>query len=648
MAWHLDTPLEGPGTERVGEGISDGVKPDAQGPTPEGSTLQQEPDRHHRQQQRAQDRTYQLDRLASGVAGLDTVLRGGFFEGGLYLIVGEPGTGKTILANQLCFNHIVNDGRAVYVTLLVETHGRMLAHLSSLDFFNPEAVGQKLQYISGAVILRENGLDELLALLGGVVRDHQATMLVVEGLETAQAVAGSELAFKRFLQSLQILVEVLGCTTFLVSQSPLIASSSSSSSSAGRAVVDGLIELSDKLTGIRRVRGLEILKLRGSDYLRDTHAFTITDAGITVYPRTEKLVSLSPPSPPASLATERTRLGFGTNRLDEMLHGGPFVGSSTMLLGTPGSGKTVLGLHFLAAGAGKGERGLYFGFDEPPEWLIEKADKIGLNFSNHVTSGLIDIAWQAPLDNILDALAEQMLTLVRTRRVARLFIDGLSGLERAVDYPDRMFAFFAALVLQLRSLGVTTVFSTEIAQFFGPEVELPAAYASGTTDNILFLRYVELRSHLHRLISIMKMRDSAYETAIREFVINEHGIDVAATFESAEAILTGLAHPTGAVVGGTVPSTPGTLSIPPERGPSPSASADSDPSSTESTPWIAPDPQASSTQAREATAPAASAAPATDEVQPGVNIYPQLARDEGNEEDRDGLGGGAESKGTGQ
>ena len=506
--------------------------------------------------------TNSLLRLASGVSGLDGVLRGGFFKGDMYLIAGDPGTGKTVLANQLCFNHVADGGRAVYITLLVENHGRMLAHLSPLAFFKPEVIGSTLQYFSGAVVLQEKGLDELRALIGQVVRDYQATMLVVEGLETAQLVARSDLEFKQFLQALQALTEVRGCTTFLVSQS-----TPNRTLAPGHAVVDGLLELSDKLVGIRRIRELEVLKFRGSDYLRDSHSFTITDTGLTVYPRTEKLIALSPPSP---LDGERTRLEFGTPRLDEMMHGGPYLGSCTMLLGTPGSGKTLLGLHFLAAGARKGERGLYFGFDEPSKWLIEKADKVGLKFSDHVTSGLIDVVWQSPLDNIPDALAERLLTLVRANQVTRLYIDGLSGLERAEAYPDRMFAFFAALVIQLRSLGVTTVFSAEIVQLFGPEVELPAAYASGTTDNILFLRYVELRSHLYRLISIMKMRDSAYETALREFVITEHGINVKETFESAEAILTGLARPIGSWVS-PMPSSQSspTLTMPTHPNPTP-------------------------------------------------------------------------------
>jgi circadian clock protein KaiC len=474
-----------------------------------------------------------LERLPSGVPGLDTILLGGFFKGGLYLIIGEPGTGKTILTNQICFHHIATSGRVVYVTLLVETHGRLLAHLQPLAFFAPAAVARTLHYFSGAIVLQEQGLAALLTLLTGLVREQQATLLILEGFDTAQAVAPSELALKHFLQALHVAMELRGCTTLLVAQS------GAPGALPTRAAVDGLIELYDQRVGLRRLRELEVLKFRGSDYLRNPHAFEITDAGLTVYPRTEALLPF--PLPP--LDPRRPRLRFDSPGLDAMMQGGPFARSCTMLLGTPGSGKTLLGLHFLAAGARQSEPGLYFGFDEPPEWLLTKADGIGLDLSRHVAEQRVDLRWQAPLDSLLDALAAQLLARVRARQVRRLFIDGLSGLEHAQLQPERMFAFFTALVLQLRALGVTTVFSAEVPQLFGPEVTLPADYASGATDNIIFLRYVELNSHLHRLISILKIRDSGYDTALREFAITAHGIVVEATFAGAEAILTGVARP---------------------------------------------------------------------------------------------------------
>src|SRR5258708_8908952 len=160
----------------------------------------------------------QLKRLPSGIAGLDVILKGGFFEGGIYLIMGQPGTGKTILGNQICFNHVAAGGRVVYVTLLAETHARMMVHLQSLDFFTTAPIADALYYVSGYRVLEQSGLDGLLELLRRVVRDHAASLLVIDGLITAQTIAEDDLAFKRFIHELHVYIEVVSCTTFLLTQ----------------------------------------------------------------------------------------------------------------------------------------------------------------------------------------------------------------------------------------------------------------------------------------------------------------------------------------------------------------------------------------------------------------------------------------------
>ncbi len=214
----------------------------------------------------------------------------------------------------------------------------------------------------------------------------------------------------------------------------------------------------------------------------------------------------------------------------------------TMLLGVPGSGKTLLGLHFLADGARHGQPGLYFGFNEPPARLIDSARQVSLDMGEHVTNERLHILWQSPVENLLDALAERLLEAVQQWQIQRLFIDGFGGFQNAVAEPERLYPFFTALTHQLYTLQVTTLFSVEMNNLFGPVVEVPIGAASAIADNILLLRYVELRSRLYRLISILKMRGSAHATEIREFKIASEGLAVADTFESAEAILTGLAQ----------------------------------------------------------------------------------------------------------
>jgi circadian clock protein KaiC len=287
------------------------------------------------------------------------------------------------------------------------------------------------------------------------------------------------------------------------------------------------------------LRELEVGKLRGSSYLRGKHAFEITGQGIEVHPRTESVLSN-----PSALAEEnRTRLAFGVPRLDEMLLGGVLSSSTTALLGAHGSGKTMLGLHFLNEGANRGEKTLYFGFYETPPRLVSKSAQVGLDIDRHIKNGLIDIIWNPAIEQLPDALVEQLLGAVSASGAKRVVIDGIEVFNDSLVYPERASPFFTALTNELRVLGATTLLAAELPEVFGPHVAFSVPRLAAVLDNIIFLRYVELHSQLYRLISILKVRESAYDPSIREFSIDERGIAVAKTFESAEAILTGVARP---------------------------------------------------------------------------------------------------------
>jgi circadian clock protein KaiC len=474
-----------------------------------------------------------LARVPTGVRGLDVILHGGLLQGGSYFIVGPPGAGKTILGNQICFHHVATGGRAVYITMLTESHGRMLTHLQALTFFRPEPVSVTLSYISGYSALEEGGLSALLDFVRTVLRERRATLLMIDGLTTIQQAAPSELAMKRFLHDLHVFAEAAGCTTVMLCQA-----------GAGRVqhvhytLVDGVIELSSERATQRLVRQISVPKFRGSGMLAGWHTYQISEAGLAIYPRSEVLLA----SPPVHAVEQRRVLGFDILRLDEMLRGGVLSGSSTMLLGAPGTGKTLLGLHFLAAGGRRQEPGLYFGFYETPPRLVAKADAVGLDFSQFVRDGHLDLLWQPPLEVVLDALAERLLDAVQRRGVRRLVIDGLAGFEQAADHPERLPRYFSALTNELRARDVTTIVTVESANLFGPESALPSYELAALVDTIIYLRYVELRSQLYRLISIAKMREGDYDPALRQFDVTRRGIEVADTFASAEAILTGTAR----------------------------------------------------------------------------------------------------------
>jgi circadian clock protein KaiC len=472
-----------------------------------------------------------IERTSSGIAGLDVITCGGFLRGGTYIVMGPPGAGKTILGNQICFHHVASGGKAIYITLLAESHARMLAHLGTLKFFDPAPIAASLTYVSGYRILEEQGLGGLLDLMRKLIREHRATLLVLDGLVSAEEFAQSDLLFKKFIHELNMLVSLIGCTTFFLTNGtgrPLCPE---------HTMVDGLIELSDSLIGLRASRELVVRKFRGSDHLRGKHAFEISGAGVTIYPRIEAVLSHPSPVPDE----HRTLLGFGVPALDALVGGGLPAGSSTMLLGPSGSGKTTTGLTFLASGAAERQNGLYFGFFESPPRLMAKGDRVGLRFTELCARGAIEIAWQPPVELIADALADHLLRLVRARRVRRLFIDGLGGFHAATLHPERLNRFFAALWNELRALNVATLFSQETRVLFGPGIDVPIEGLSSTSENIVFLRQVEFKSALRHVVSVIKTRETDHCAEIREFKITDQGIMLGESLNhSAEAILTGI------------------------------------------------------------------------------------------------------------
>lgn len=475
------------------------------------------------------DRQTPLERVPTGIPGLDIVLRGGFLKAGIYIVRGEPGTGKTILGNQFCFNHVAAGHRAVYITLLAETHDRMMQHMQIMSFFDPSRIPDGLYYVNGFSVLEEDGLKGFINLLRHEIRAHNATLLVLDGLITTEESSQSERDFKKFIHELQAHIAIEGCTALLLTNGRRNAYHPE------HTMVDGLIELHDVLFGTQAERELEVRKFRGTDALRGRHSFRITDGGIVVYPRIEAL--LARPSGDDQWPDERCAIGV--DQFDKMISGGIPRSTTTLVLGASGSGKTSLGLHFLSQSSAE-EPGLFFGFYETPLRLRVKAAGIGIALAGLIKQDHLEILWHPPTEDILDALGNRLIEAVRRRRVKQLVIDGLLGFQEiAADRPHRIGRFLTALANELRALNVTTIYTAETRNLIGGVIEAPTIGLSTIAENLILLRYVEIRSQLRRLISVVKMRDSDFNSSLREFRITGRGYELAETFHSAEAILSG-------------------------------------------------------------------------------------------------------------
>ncbi len=313
-------------------------------------------------------------RVQSGIAGLDTILGGGFMLGGLYIIQGSPGAGKPILTNQVCFHHVASGGQALFFTLLSENHARMTADLRNLSFFDESRIPDQLAYVSAYNVLREGGLEELSKLLRREILRRRVTMLVIDGLASAQASAASPVAFKEFVHDLQEIALATDCTMFLTTNA-------SRETSPEQTMVDGIVGLADRIYGWQAERDLQVSKFRGSGYLRGRHSYQITDSGISVYPRTEALFS----QPSRRGEADPGRISADIDRTRRYVAWRFAVASTTMVMGPSGVGKTTMGLHFLSRSS-SAEPGLMFSFYETPARLGVKAGGMFPSLRHHLDS----------------------------------------------------------------------------------------------------------------------------------------------------------------------------------------------------------------------------------------------------------------------
>jgi KaiC/GvpD/RAD55 family RecA-like ATPase len=295
-------------------------------------------------------------RFATGVPGLDAVLGGGVFDGGIYIIQGAPGAGKTILGNQICFAQAAQGRNALYITLLAESHARMIGHMRRMTFFDEAAVPDRMSYVGAFKTLEDDGLRGLLDVVRREVRTRNASILVLDGLITVHEKARSELELKKFIHELQTQAAFSNCTMFL-----LTSAFDADAHPPEHTMVDGLIELQSSLHGRRAERSLQVHKLRGSWFMGGKHSYRITENGHGIYPRIEALLE----TPSVWDSADGPMVSVGIGGVDKMLGGGVDTHSVTVVLGPSGSGKTTAALQFLTGGPAD-EPAMLFGFHENP------------------------------------------------------------------------------------------------------------------------------------------------------------------------------------------------------------------------------------------------------------------------------------------
>jgi circadian clock protein KaiC len=460
--------------------------------------------------------------LSTAVAGLDQILGGGFPTSGLYLLQGLAGSGKTTLACQIGFQHARMGKKVLILTLIAESHGKMLNHLSNFSFFDESLVGERIVFIGAYPDLLKGGLRELLKAIASTLAEQQPNLMIIDGFRSVRDARPSDVALSEFMLSLNSLVSTMKCTTFLLSPTEGNVADSENT------LVDGLIELSQYERGLQLIREIKVFKLRGSKHLLGRHVFEVAEDGIIVYPRLEAVSTTSGKVPGVS----QERLGFGIVGWDKLTRGGVAKGSTTALLGNPGVGKTLMGLHFILEGLRSGEQCLIMGFYESPARLIEKAASIGMDLQPYYASGHLQVIWHPPLEVLVDSLVQRVLRNIEERTVSRLLVDGLDALRDIILHEGRSRSFLTAFVNELRGRNVTTFFTQELP-YFGQGQLHGDLSASMLFENIILLRYVDVDGINRRQIGVLKLRENSYDAANHLLHIGDDGMTIDAGLDGA-------------------------------------------------------------------------------------------------------------------
>jgi circadian clock protein KaiC len=450
------------------------------------------------------------ERLSSGDSGLDAVLGGGLPLNGINLITGLPGSGKTLLCQQFSFAGATVERPAIYLSTVSEPFEKMIRYAQTLSFFDRRAIGRSVFYDDlGAAVTADGGLAAVTERIRSVIEERRPGILAIDSFKALAAFAEDAREFRRFLHDLAALLSAFPATSFWVGE----YGEGEARSAPEFAVADGVISLATERVSERTLRLIRVAKLRGSEFPSGRHAYRLSRDGITVFPR------LADPVTVTGYELGERRMSTGIALLDRMLADGYAAGSSTLLAGPSGIGKTLMGLHFIFDGAAAGEPGVIATLQENPIQL----QRIARGFGWSLEDERVTVMYRSPNDVYVDEWVYELLDCVERTGARRVLIDGLSDLQYATPDPVRFREFIYSLTQRLSRGGVSPIMTSELPDLF--HVGRLAEYGiSHLSDNVILLQYLRAESRLRRTVTVLKSRASAHDPEIREFEITADGI----------------------------------------------------------------------------------------------------------------------------
>jgi len=456
-----------------------------------------------------------LERIETGVLALDEILQGGFPKGSTVLLVGRPGSGKTILAHQMMFHNASKNQKVIYITTLAEPPVKVLKFQQQFDYFDINKFQQEVIYHDLGSILRKYGTGHAMKSIEDLLKTHKPTLIVIDTIKTISDIIPSLLEYREFILDLSMKLATWECTALFLGE----YSEEDIEIRPESAIADGIIYLSGLEEARYQKRYLRILKMRGTKFIGGENVFTISQKGIEVFPR------LNPITDKQIYEQFSKKVPTGVPRLDELTFGGLQKGSTTLLSGAAGSGKTILALHFIYEGLQQGENAVYVSFEENQQQIIEGALKLGIDLKPFIDNRNLKLIYYSPIELDVDINIFEIQKMVQHFNAKRLVIDSISsfeiGMENKVKYTD----YIWGITDYFKTLGVTVLLTHEIQDSANIST-LTKRGISFVADNIILLLFMEADFDVKRYIRIVKMRGSQHSTKLSEFRIENNRLDI--------------------------------------------------------------------------------------------------------------------------
>ncbi len=471
----------------------------------------------------------------TGVSGLDDVLQGGLSRGHVFLLEGEPGAGKTTIALQFLLEGAKAGEKSLYITLSeteeelrqgAASHGWTLGpEINVFELIPPEALldaeqQQSLLYSS------DLELGEATRQIFEVMERIKPSRVVLDSLSEIRLLAQSSLRYRRQILAIKHYFARHGATVLMLDDLTAEAADKTVHS-----VAHGVIRLEELAPayGAER-RRMRILKYRGQRYLGGFHDFTIAKGGVNVFPRlvaSEHLTQFS-----------RTQFSTGIAEFDALMGGGVEAGSSTLILGPAGTGKSLVAMSFVKAAIARSEKSALFIFDEELGLLFDRMEAMNIDLRAEMDNGNIQIEQIDAAELSPGEFADRVRTTVDSKKIKTVVIDSLNGYQAAMPEENSLILHMHELLQYLNRQGAAT-FMTVAQHGLVGEMGTPVD-VTYLADTVILLRYFESRGRVRRAISVIKKRAGFHETTIREFSISNAGLTMGEPLEQFHGVLRGV------------------------------------------------------------------------------------------------------------